>query len=301
MSDEPEPRTIDIRDWVERARNDPPKHLERKATEILLVAIGGTSPQGEKLYLKGGILMGVAYGSPRQTADIDLTAELEPTHAELGALRAGLDRGLRRTPPLIGYPDMICRIQSIELQPRTDLFEDADFPAIKMKVAYAVRDTRPHKALDNGQCPTTLEVDISYREPVRAVEFVRLDSADGTRLAMYGLSELIAEKLRALLQQVGRGRARRQDIYDIAFLVRDTPLSDTERAEILQSLRYKARSRGIEPQPNSLADPAVQQRAARQWETLRLELGEELPPFEREYAVVERFYRDLPWCRTGDE
>lgn len=35
-----------------------------------------TTPLNEKLVLKGGILMGLAYNSPRQTADIDLTAVL---------------------------------------------------------------------------------------------------------------------------------------------------------------------------------------------------------------------------------
>ena len=33
------------------------------------------TPPNDKLYLKGGNLMGLVYGSPRQTTDIDFTAD----------------------------------------------------------------------------------------------------------------------------------------------------------------------------------------------------------------------------------
>lgn len=69
---------IDVAAWVEKARADPVTYKQRQIVEITLNAIADTAPLNEKLYLKGGILMGLAYGSPRQTADIDLTAAFDP-------------------------------------------------------------------------------------------------------------------------------------------------------------------------------------------------------------------------------
>ena len=66
---------IDVAAWVERAKNDPVAHRQRQAAEILLNAIALITPPNDKLYLKGGNLMGLVYGSPRQTTDIDFTAD----------------------------------------------------------------------------------------------------------------------------------------------------------------------------------------------------------------------------------
>jgi len=295
MSDDPPNHAIDIREWVEKARGTS-RHRERQATEVLLAAIGATYAYRDRLYLKGGLLMGLVHGSPRQTADIDLTAELEPTREDLETLRQELDRSLRRTPALIGYPDLVCRIQTVKLQPRPKTFEESRFPGLKVKVAYAERDSRNHARLKNGDCPDVLNVDVSYREPVHAVELIRLDA--DSNISAYSTTDVIAEKLRALLQQVSRRYPRRrQDVYDIAFLVRRSPPDDAEKAEILEALREKARARDVEPRPESLSDPEIRRRAEQDWDTLDLELAH-LPPFQQEYDVVEAFYRSLPW---GDD
>ena len=63
--------------WIDEAANDPAKYLERQATEILLVGVGKVEPYGGRIYLKGGVLMGIVYESPRQTADIDFSCSLE--------------------------------------------------------------------------------------------------------------------------------------------------------------------------------------------------------------------------------
>ncbi|WP_271190539.1 nucleotidyl transferase AbiEii/AbiGii toxin family protein, partial [Dactylosporangium matsuzakiense] len=110
----------------------------------------------------------------------------------------------------------------------------------------------------------------------------------------FTLGELIAEKLRALLQQPIRNRNRRQDVYDIALLIDENPLGDALRVKILETLIEKCRSRRIEPTRESIDDPEVARRAQRDWETLRLEVSD-LPPFEERFAAVREFYRSLPW------
>lgn len=117
------------------------------------------------------------------------------------------------------------------------------------------------------------------------------------RFAAYGFADLVGEKFRALLQQVGRNRYRRQDVYDLAILSH-LPRSSEDEVSILESLRLKSRSRHIEPHSNSLNDEEVKGRAAADYHTLRDEVQGDLPDFEIAYAQVVAFFRGLPW---GDD
>lgn len=102
--------TIDLNAWIEKAKVDPQTHLERQATEVFLTALSDTHPYNHKVFLKGGVLMGVVYESPRQTGDIDLTTVLEPTHALAEELNRDLDGALRRAAARLGYPTLMCRV-----------------------------------------------------------------------------------------------------------------------------------------------------------------------------------------------
>jgi predicted nucleotidyltransferase component of viral defense system len=290
---EHEPVVVDISEWVERARHDPPQYLERQATEILLAAIGMASPYGNRIFLKGGMLMGLVYGSRRQTADLDFSTSLEPISSLGDELRRSLDGSLPLAAARLGYPDMECRVQTLRPQPRPTNFRTASFPAFKMTVAYAVRHSPQARHLRNGQCPDVLEVDISFKEPIDSIQVIQLGKSD-TNVYAYSLIDLVAEKLRALLQQQIRNRNRRQDVYDIALLVRGFPLCEDEKAHLLEVFRTKCRSRRIEPQIESLSDPNVRRRASSEWNSLELEL-EELPSFDECFEVVDAFYRNLPW------
>lgn len=100
--------------------------------------------------------------------------------------------------------------------------------------------------------------------------------------------------LRALLQQPIRRRNRRQDVYDIAHLLNSNAFDDGARSAILSTLIEKCRTRGIDPTLESLDDPEIRERAAREWETLRLEIAN-LPQFAEQFTLVAEFYRTLPW------
>lgn len=244
------------------------------------------------MYLKGGTLMGVVYQSPRQTADIDFTAAFDPSDFLLKELKEDLDEEMKRAAANLGYPDIICQVQSLKKKPRPQGFENKKFPAIEMKIAYAKRGTQTHKRLQQGNCPLVLKIEMSFNEPVECVEIVQL--GDKSQIHAYAFAELIAEKLRALLQQVKRDRNRCQDVYDIAFLVRDERFENKEKQDILTRLIEKSRLRDIKPDRESLESPEIRKRAREGWETLKLELPE-LPGFDGEFEVVVRFYRSLPW------
>ncbi|TCP38060.1 nucleotidyl transferase AbiEii/AbiGii toxin family protein [Rhodovulum marinum] len=285
--------TVDIGEWVERARADPAAYLERQATEVFLSALSMSEPYCEKIFLKGGILMGVVYQSVRQTADIDFTSTLEPHPHLADQIKEALSATLPRAAAELGYPDLICRVQSVRHRPRANSFADASFPALEIRIGYARRGSPQEERLSQGRATEVLYADISFREPVGAIQVVRFKDSEAT-IRAYSLCDLIAEKLRALLQQEVRNRYRRQDIYDIDVLLSHFPFDEDERARVHALLLEKSRARGLEPTAESLSEPEVIRRAKEEWDTLGLEIGE-VPNFEDCFARVDEFYRSLPW------
>jgi predicted nucleotidyltransferase component of viral defense system len=287
------PRIVDIKSWVDRARRDPMAYAERQATGVVLSAIGSLSSYGSRIFLKGGILMTVVYESPRGTADIDFTTDLVPSPELSSGLRDALNRELPRAAARLGLPDLVLRVQTVKEQPRSFKTADIQFPALYVSIAYAKRGSKVERHVMNGQGPHIVELEISFNEPVHAIEVVQLGER-GPFFSAYGLTDLIAEKFRALLQQVTRNRYRRQDVYDIAFLAKRFNLDDEERAAVLGSFLDKCAARGIEPTANSISNPDVRARARSEWGTLQQDIGE-IPDFDECFNKIEALYRSLPW------
>lgn len=284
---------VDISEWIEKAKADPQAHLERQVTEIFLAALAMTKPFANEIFLKGGILMGVVYKSPRQTGDIDFTAISEPSKEMTEALKTELNGAFPRAAAKLGYPDLMCNVQSSRYEPSAKMFAKANGPLLSLRVGFAKRGSPQERTFRAGTATNVLEVDIAFREPVNAIQIVRLGH-EGVTVRAYSLLDLIAEKLRALLQQPKRKRNRRQDVYDIACLLKQFTLDADERAHLLALLEEKCRARDIEPNRAALGQTEVRDRAAKDWDTLGLELHE-LPDFNSCFEIVDGFYRSLPW------
>lgn len=87
---------------------------------------------------------------------------------------------------------------------------------------------------------------------------------------------------------------RRQDVYDIAFLLDAHPMTDEDRSVIHGTLIEKCATRDMHPDATSLKNPEVVRRAEAEWQTLALEV-QDLPPFADRFAIVLGFYVSLPW------
>src|SRR5579862_7098481 len=125
-----DPRIVDIRSWIDRARRDPLAYTERQATEVVLAAVSSVPGYGSRIYLKGGVLMAVVYQSPRSTADLDFTTDLDASSDLPATLRAALDKVLPATAARLGYPDLVMRVQSVKERPRRFGTPDTSFPAL---------------------------------------------------------------------------------------------------------------------------------------------------------------------------
>ena len=226
-----------------------------------------TVPLNTNLVLKGGILLGLAYGSPRQTTDIDLTAAFAADRDIGHRIGELLNTAFPRAAASLGYADLVVRTQSASRRPKHN-FVQAEFPALKLKIAYV----RPrHERAEGAKRRNSLKRDRSrylIHEPLNHLQLLQLTG--GQELFAYGLVELVAEKYRALLQQVPRNRYRRQDVYDLDVLIPDILADGIAPRDILEALREKCYARDVDPDRQSLDNTAVKNRAGRDWNTMEL-------------------------------
>lgn len=294
MSKNEEPEiVVSIDEWVDKAKADPEAYLERQATEIFLTTLGTTQPYCQKFFLKGGLLMGIVYDSPRQTVDIDFSTDLEPDTKIAEQLKQALNDTFLATAARLGYPDIVCQVQTIGFRPREKDFKQMTSPAFKITIGYAKRGTTQEKRLLEKNAAKVLHADISFNEPVGAIQIVRLGE-NGAAISAYSLKDIIAEKYRAFMQQEKRRTRRRQDIYDLSLLLEKFSFDDEEKQEILDLLIEKSKARDIHPDRNSLQSDTNIERAKSEWATLEQEIGE-LPDFDHCYAIANDFYSSLPW------
>lgn len=283
---------LPIDKWVQEAQNDPTALRSRQVTHILLAAIGLTPDLQENMILKGGTLMMLAFRSPRGTQDVDFSvaASPEPFAEEL---IGKLDPAMQRAASQLGYVDLVCRVQTRKRRPHGATFEKATGPAIQITIGYGTRGTNAEKRLAEKQASNALRVDLSFKEPVIHVAEAHLERPNVT-IRAYAPEDVIGEKLRALLQQPIRDRHRRQDIFDIAWLLDHHNPDEEAKKRIFQSLMGKSEARAVEISIDSFDDPEVKRRASAEWDTLDLEISD-LPNFDTLFARVREFYRSLPW------
>ena len=292
-------KKINIRDWVAKSKNNPDKYALRQIIEILINAIGQTKFLKGNMFLKGGTLMALAHESQRMTGDVDFSW-LEPFNKDSfrsidEIIRESLDDSMNKARNRLGYLDLRCKVQLIKKMPRRWENDQLSFPALEMTIGYAKTGTRQAELLELSQCVQILRVDISFNENIKDYEELVLEDGQ-TSINAYSPIEIIAEKFRALIQQVQRihERSRRQDVYDINFLIKQFSYDDDEKKLILENLIVKSESRDVHPNINSLSGNKVKEAARKEWHTMQLELSD-LPDFDECYKNVEDFYKSLPW------
>lgn len=292
-TEEIQEKSVSIFEWVEKAKADPFTYLERQAIEVFLSTLGIVEPYNNQMFLKGGILMAVAYGSPRNTGDVDLSTIADPEEGIAERLKDALDAAFPSVCADLGYPTMMCAVQSFKYFPKGERFPKNQGPAIKMKIGYALRDSPQQKYFDEKRSPTTLDVDVSFKEPIGAIQLLSFKDSEKSVKA-YSLVSLMAEKFRALLQQEIRNRYRRQDVYDLYSLITRFPLDRDENGKLLEIFKEKCAARGIVADRSSLEQESIVKRAATDWDTMKLEIGN-IPEFNTCFHEVNAFYKNLPW------
>ena len=279
----------DIAKWVANADSDQQEF--REAVHTILAAIANDSQLRASMVIKGGILLAVRYQSHRFTKDIDFSTHEKLDKVDVGELTDKLDKSFIQIAAELEY-ELDCRVQSCKVIPANK--PDASFPSVKMTIGYAYKGEKKHTRLMAKQSPTSISIDYSLNELMPNLE--GLDVGQGEPLIAYALTDLIAEKIRSILQQVIRNRTRRQDIFDLILLLEKYPdLDREEKQRILSSLIEKSESREITPLIDSLDDADIRERSQKDYHTLADEIEGDLPDFDKTYDAVNEFYKSLPW------
>ncbi len=283
---------LDLPAWV-ASGPDRQRHF-REAVHIILVAIGTSTALRSKMIMKGGMLMAIRYDSTRFTKDADFSTHARFTKGDDDAILKELDEQITLVNERLPY-DTMCRRQRTEMSPVPP--EDNDFPGMKLSIGYAPRSEKRHRdKLLNGQSPNVVEIDHSYNEAVFDVEVLKL--TDGDSICAYSFTNLIAEKLRSLLQQPVRKRNREQDVYDLHLLIgMEHPLNGDEQLHLVKLITDSCAARNITVDAQSLRNPQIRSMAEKGYETLRKDVDGQLPPFNEAYEVVQDFFEALPWSR----
>lgn len=268
--------------------------LESEAMKAILFAFSSVPHLRKGCVLKGGNALKIAYNSPRASVDLDFTlANAFTTDADIherllddfcDSLKRGLSRAETRYPLYLRITRAVVRPQ--DQNPRT-------FPGFELKIGFADKRKiyRPGE-IDRYFQHNTLKIDVSLNEvicenaPFQLGEFT-LDVAT--------LNDIIAEKLRAILQQIPRKRSRPGDFYDIwYFYTHHREALDTEKISAFLIGKTEGRENAeLRISKASFANPEIRERGAIQFTHLGDTVAAEMPTFEEAAGAVMNLVAEL--------
>lgn len=219
---------------------------------VVLASIPLSGKLSDRLALKGGNALRFIYGNNRSTIDLDYTA-LGDFPDDPEQIRMLLDEALRSSER---RHQVKTRCQSVRRDPKN---KEKTRPTYQIRVCFQLPGDRYYQDFEQRKViPEVVELEISLNDLVCETEEKRL-SSETDPILVCALEDLIAEKLRALLQQVIRNRSRPQDVFDIASRMRHYG-ERINLAKVSDYLLRKAQVREIAPRKSSF-DEEVRRRS----------------------------------------
>jgi predicted nucleotidyltransferase component of viral defense system len=218
--------------------------------------------------------------------DLDFTAERTFPDSET-EIRSLLDRALGRTQRKF---DVKARCQRIRRNPPG---ADKTFPTYDISIAYQLPGDRHFQGFEEyeGSLSTVVRVEISLNDEICETSLESLAPGIAAEVRVCVLEDILAEKLRALLQQRIRNRNRSQDAYDIARIVRVVG-DRIDRSKVAEYLVRKAGARGIDVRKQSF-DEEARQRASFDYVHLFAAQDSDFIPFDEAWKTILKFVAQL--------
>ncbi len=253
----------------------------RFAQYVMLRAIANSRALSDFLVFKGGNALDFMWQPNRSTLDLDFSTArvVVDLGREAESLRTLFTGALNSVGPGFG---VLCRIARVEQRPPGS---DKTFVTYLIRVAYALPDQeslRQRMGIDPTYGPQLIDIEVSINEPICADEPRDIDGTHPLRIST--VEDIVAEKLRALLQQPIRKRARPQDLLDIAVVLRQGPPLD--RALVTDFLLRKAAARTISVSHDAFHHPEIMERARRGYDELKGTTRVLFVPFEEARALL---------------
>ncbi|MCX2865468.1 nucleotidyl transferase AbiEii/AbiGii toxin family protein [Paucibacter sp. PLA-PC-4] len=279
---------LDLQAWVD-AEPESSRREFRQAVHLILRAIARSEKLAPIMVMKGGILLGIRYQSSRFTKDVDFSTQQKLQDVDLPTFASQMKQALELVSIDNDY-GLAIALQSHALNPKR---EDSLFATLQMKIGYANRAIANEvKRLNSKQSAKAVQIDYSFNEWASDVE---VGEVDGGTLAMYAYHDLIAEKLRSVLQQPIRNRARFQDIYDLCLLLDCIQFNDEDRSLVLRKLMAASEDRKVPMDPTAMRSEQLRELSKREYPQIVTLIAAVPPAFDVAYGRVQAFYESLPW------
>ncbi|MEK7405022.1 MAG: nucleotidyl transferase AbiEii/AbiGii toxin family protein [Acidobacteriota bacterium] len=273
-----------IGEWAASNRMRVAEAKFRFAQYGILQAVADSRTLSQMLAFKGGNALDFVWQPNRSTRDLDFSSsDSTLTAQQLGTfLTPSLERVSRST-------GVLYRVQKMDQQPPGP---DRSFITFEGKIGYALPDdSRNRQLIQQGKASkATVPLDVSLNEPICRI--VEVDIASSNPLQVCQLEDIVAEKLRALLQQPLRNRYRPQDVLDICVAAQQNPYLDLNlTAEFLME---KAKARNVPVSRAAFHQAEIRSRAFEGYNGLRETTRNAFIEFEPAFAIVLSLVDRLP-------
>lgn len=277
------PRTFqEIGSWAQANGVTVQEARVRFAQYGILRAVSDSRQLSATLVFKGGNALDFVWSPNRSTKDLDFSTTVP---LEGDALKLLLQESLAATSRTLGT---LYSVHSVKRQPAS---LDATFVTYAVSVGYALtHEATLRRRIESGNTsPQVIPLDVSINEVVCEDEPV--DTVGVHNLRVSSCEDIVAEKLRSLLQQPVRNRYRRQDLLDITVTCQRRPL---DMVKVADFLRRKAAARDIVVSRSAFRDPEVKRRAAQDYDGLATTTRTLFIPMEEAWMVLLALVDSLP-------
>jgi predicted nucleotidyltransferase component of viral defense system len=261
----------------------------RYAQYLVLTSISIIRALRDALVFKGGNALDFVWNSNRSTLDLDFSIDHDAPGEELTGerLRALLVRGVATIARRHG---VALEVHGLDPNPKKP---GHTFVTYQGTIGYALPDQQTlQQRLARGMRSTQIvKIEISLNEPICQATTIALNAGEPP-LRISTPEDIVAEKLRALLQQSIRNRERPQDVLDISAYLQTHP--ELDRATIAEYLTIKAAARNVPISKAAFHHPEIAARASRDYEQLRTTARDTFIPFDDAFATILGFIDSLP-------
>lgn len=248
----------------------------RSAITAILDAVSRDPDLHENYVLKGGLALQLVFGSPRRSDDLDFNA-LQPTSNQITG-------DTRRH--LLTFAERL----NHALAATAEAYDFTRIATIRQRVSEEIPTLLTDVAFETysgGKGHVKLQLTLSEIVCETIVQTV-----DGIDVHAASLEDIIAEKLKALLQQISRETVRSSDVFDIWYFT-TAYARDIDPAVVSRYLLEKKKQWHSMPDltKDQFRRKSVVEHSVQDYESLARQLPPtfDLVPFRTAYECVLRF------------
>lgn len=273
-----------IGEWAASNRMRVAEAKFRFAQYGILQAVADSRALSRVLAFKGGNALDFVWQPNRSTRDLDFSSKDSTLTAE--QIRTFLTPSLGRVSRSMG---VLYRVQRMEQQPPGP---NRSFITFEGTVGYALPDDQRNRQLiqQDKNSKAIVPLDVSLNEPICRI--VEVNIASSYLLQVCQLEDIVAEKLRALLQQPLRNRCRPQDVLDICVAVQENPALDLNLTA--EFLLEKAKARNVSVSRAAFHHEEIRRRAFEGYNGLKETTRRAFIEFEEAFTIVLNLVDRLP-------